>query len=298
MHYTTTFKDLKKFWEKSSKIALRNTVRDLAMDLLVFKKNILKAPTVYKKPRIHLLYIHHIFKDEVKNFDSLLQFLSKDHTFISHSEAVERIAEGKIDKPYISFSSDDGIKNNLKAAEILNKYNAKACFFINPKTIDLNSVAESTKFCADRLEMPPVEFLNWNDVNSLIEQGHEIGAHTMEHDDVAKLTPEAFKQDLLDCKEIITQKCGSVKHFAYTYGTYENFNKIAHDIVFETGYESCATGVRGAHISNGQKLEKNKILLRRDHIIGAWKLNHMKFFINQSALSANLENNFIPEGWK
>ena len=66
----------------------------------------LKTGILSKRARVQFLYIHHIFKDEENSFDEL--FLNY-HTFISHSEAVNRVINGHIDKPYISISSDDGL---------------------------------------------------------------------------------------------------------------------------------------------------------------------------------------------
>lgn len=297
MQYTTTFKDLKAYWETSNKLAIRNMVRNAALDVLSFKDRFSDSQKVYSKPRIQFLYIHHIFDDEVKNFDRLLKILAKEHTFISHSEAVKRLLEGNVDKPYIAWSSDDGIKNNLTAAKILNEYGASACFFINPNSIDIKDVEKSKVFCETRLEMPPVEFLDWNDVDSLLKQGHEIGAHTMDHEDVATLNPEEFEQNLLQCKDILKEKCGEVRHFAYTYGKYSNFYKRAHELVFETGYDSCSTAVRGCHISDGSPMKKSDLLIRRDQIIGAWKLEHMLYFIKKSGMTATLDNNIIPPEW-
>jgi len=297
MQYTTSFKDLKAYWETSKKLAMRNRVRDVALDLLSFKDKFGDAQKIFSRPRIQFLYIHHIFDDETRNFDRLLKALAKDHTFITHSEAVTRLLEGNVDKPYIAWSSDDGIKNNLTAARILNEYGAKACFFINPNSIGIKEVAKSKTFCEARLEMPPVEFLDWQDVDALLKDGHEIGAHTMDHEDVSDLDPKEFEKNLLECKEILTEKCGEVHHFAYTYGKYSNFYKRAHELVFETGYDSCSTAVRGCHISDGSVIDKNDLLIRRDQIIGAWKLEHMLYFIKKSGLKATLENNVIPPEW-
>ena len=67
----------------------------------------------------------------------------------------------KIDKPYIAFSSDDGFKNNLFAAEILNNYGASACFFINPGLVEECDFQKIKNHCRNKLHLPPIEFLNW-----------------------------------------------------------------------------------------------------------------------------------------
>jgi len=98
-----------------------------------------------------------------------------------------RLLSGTVDKPYIAWSSDDGFKNNAIAAEVLNNYGAKACFYINPETIGLSDKNKIKQFCDVKLKMPPIAFADWRDVELLLKQGHEIGSHTMAHDNVKVL---------------------------------------------------------------------------------------------------------------
>ncbi len=298
MHYITKLEELQNYWAQSKKAQLRSFARNVALDIISLKERNVDFEEVFKTPRVHFLYIHHIFEDEETNFDQLLNLLSKQHTFLSHTDAINKVLSGNIDKPYISFSSDDGLKSNLKAAEILNNYGAKACFFVNPNSIGIDSVEKAAEFCKTRIDMPPVEFLKWKDLDTLLKQGHEIGAHTMNHEDVAKLTLNEFEDNLNQCKSILTASCGDIAHFAYTYGGFSNFTKDAYDMVFKTGYHSCSSGVRGAHISDGSTIKKNEFIPRRDHIIGGWKLNHIKHFMKKSIDGANVQNNFLPAIWK
>jgi peptidoglycan/xylan/chitin deacetylase (PgdA/CDA1 family) len=248
----------------------------------------------FKEPRIHFLYFHHIFEDEKIPFDKLVARLSENHTFITHSEAVERLIMGDIDQPYITWSSDDGLKSNMDAAEILEKYGASCCFYVNPDSIGLTNYDEIKKFCAERLNMPPTEFMNWDDLRVLVDNGHEIGSHTMRHDSVNEMEIEAFKKDLKQSKEILQEHCGPIKHFAYPYGKYEYFTNEAFDAVFEMGYESCSTAVRGCHFTDSNGLAKEELFIRRDQIIAAWKGSHIDYFISQSVKNMAPENNLVP----
>ncbi len=291
--YTTNFKEVQTY----QGISIRNRARNLALDLLSFRNTFLDTEALLARPRVHFLFIHHIFKDEVATFEKVLDKLSEKHTFISHTEAVKRVVSGDIDKPYISWSSDDGFENNLKAAEILDRYNAKCCFFINPESIGKNNAAWITDFCGTKLKMPPVAFMNWEEVASLQKRGHEIGSHTLEHTNVSQMSLDAFEQDLILSKSILEERCGSIAHFAYPYGRFFDFNKGAFDLVFKTGYDSCSTAERGCHISDGTPIEKTDLLIRRDQVICAWKLEHIMYFISNSAKRAVLEMNYAPDSF-
>jgi peptidoglycan/xylan/chitin deacetylase (PgdA/CDA1 family) len=273
----------------------RSYIRSLALDVLSLKQDLFESKSILERPRIQFLYFHHIFKDEAANFEKLVAYLSKQYTFISHSEAVERLASDTIDKPYIAWSSDDGIENNMLAAKILAKYGASCIFYINPASIGLTNREEITEFCKSRLEMPPVAFLNWNQVALLQTQGHEIGNHTYRHSKVSDLTQNQFEEDFIKADDELVRRCGRIKHFAYTYGRYEDFTKEAFNFVYHKGYESCATAVRGCHINGNGPLKKNTILLRRDQIIADWKLAHIEYFLMESAKSADFATNFLPK---
>lgn len=288
---TTTFNEVKNIKSKN----LRGLVRDLALNVLSIRTKFPNANTIYEMPRVQFLYIHHVFDDEINNFDKLLELLSKHHSFISYSDAVNKILTGNIDKPYICISSDDGFKNNLAAAKIMDKYGAKGCFFVNPDTIGLKDISKVKSFCDKRLNFPPTEFMDWNDVDKLIKSGHEIGSHTMGHINIAETNINLVEDNINESFEILNERIGKVLHFAYPYGRFFHFNKQAFDLVFKIGFVSCATAERGCHVAADRKLNTNELLIRRDHVICDWNINHVLFFILNNSEKASFQTNLYPD---
>jgi len=289
MQFTTTFKEVSHFYNTG----FRDLTRQVVLDMLSWVTQG-QQKAYLEKPRIQFLYFHHVFQDEAENFEKLVRCLASDHTFISHTEAVNRLIHGTIDRPYIAWSSDDGLENNRVAAKILKRYGASCCFFINPKTIGLDDFQAIKKFCATKINMPPVPFMSWSNVATLLKDGHEIGSHTMNHDRVLDLTPGEFKEDLQESKEILESHCGTIRHFAYPYGRFSDFSAQAHAQVFEAGYESCSTAVRGCHVRHGGALQKKDVLIRRDQVVGAWPLAHVRYFLMRASKNARSENNVLP----
>jgi peptidoglycan/xylan/chitin deacetylase (PgdA/CDA1 family) len=224
----------------------------------------------------------------------LLDFLARNHTFISYSEAVQRVLKGNIDKPYIAISSDDGFKNNLAAGKILKEYGVSGCFFINPGVTELTAYEEIAAHCRNTLLFPPVEFLTWDEVHELQKMGHEIGAHTMRHMDIGKTEPRLVEADLQQCFSVLTKRCGEAKHFAYPYGRFVNFNKAGEEACFRTGFISCATAERGCHTGAGRELQPEELCIRRDHVVLDWKLDHTIWFLASNAKRLDPKNNFFP----
>jgi peptidoglycan/xylan/chitin deacetylase (PgdA/CDA1 family) len=246
-------------------------------------------------PRIQFLYIHHLFEDEEKKLDDLMKLLGKSHEFISYSEAVNKVLSGTIDKPYITFSSDDGFKNNLRAAEILNEYGAKACFFVNPGIIGETDYGKLEQYCTGVLRFPVVEFLNWDEVAQLQKWGHEIGSHTMMHMEMGKATPAQIADDLGLTMKILNARCGGVKHFAFPYGRFMHFSSAGRKAVFDAGFTSCATAERGCHINSPALIHNTDLCIRRDHTVLGWDMNHILYFLINNAKHADINNNYFPD---
>ena len=88
----------------------------------------------------------------------------------------------------IAITFDDGPhpKETDKILDILQKYNAKATFFVVGKHV------------------------NWytDSVVRASEEGHEIGNHTYNHPDISTLSQDQIKTEIKNCEEIILQKTG------------------------------------------------------------------------------------------
>lgn len=288
--FYTHFKEV----EKTKPKTIRSRLREAVLTGLYYKDLISGYEELISKPRIQFLYFHHLFHDEVQPLEQLIERLAVNHTFISYNDAVNKIIANEIDKPYIVFSSDDGFKNNLAAVEILNRYNISACFFINPEVIGETDFSIIEQHCKKRINFPPVEFLNWDDISEMQKTGHEIGAHTMEHINVAQTPIEVFTEDTIKSYDLIKAKCGEVKHFAYPYGRFHDFTKEAKEVVFNTGFYSCASAVRGCHVNSGFDLKNTDLCIRRDHLVLGWNLNHTIWFMANNARKASPTNSLFP----
>jgi len=292
MEFISEYKTIKKLQESNS---LRNCMRHVALDFLSLKNITIGNNDNYlNMNRIQFIYIHHVFKDEEQAFENLVKFLLINHTPVNYRAAVNKILNGLIDKPYIVFSADDGFKNNLYAANILKKYGISACFFVNPAVIGNNNYDKVKQFCAGKLNFPPVEFMNWDDILSLIKDGHEIGSHTQNHIKISETSLEAVKDDIDKSILEIKKYCGKVEHFAFPYGKYHHFNRYIEKFVFERGFLSCASAERGCHITDGRKLKNEELFIRRDHIVLDWNLRHIIYFLVSNSKKVNINFNFSP----
>ena len=121
----------------------------------------------------------------------------------------------------IVFSFDDGAQDDIKVARMLKRYGFKGVFFI-PCNSELNE-----------------EEIKW-----LVDEGHEIGGHTVSHpQDMKKLSYEEQMAEIdqnADWLEIITDK--RPKWFCYPRGKYNASTVMA---VEESSYKYARTTLVG-----------------------------------------------------
>jgi len=219
-----------------------------------------------------------------------------NHRFVSYSEGVDRVLTGNIDGPYISISFDDGLKNCLQAARIMGEFGATGCFFACPSMVGEMDYIKVIEFCVNQLGMPPTELLSWDDVATLLTEGHEVGSHTMTHSDLSQLNIQQVQDEVGESFEMLTRRIGDVKHFAWPFGRFFHFSPGAARAVFEAGYTSCASAERGCHGANSKEQERD-ICIRRDHIVAGWPISHALYFMARSSRVASIRHETWPAGW-
>lgn len=232
-----------------------------------------------KLPKSSLLFIvfHSLFLDQKEHFKRLLQEIQKEYTFINYSEATEKLNTGKIDKRYACISADDGFKNFMDASFLFDELGIHGMVFINSHLIEEQNYDRIVQHCRERLLSPPMEFLTWKEVEDLRKRGHEIGNHGWKHKKLTEITKTEIEDEVYIGKEEIEKKIGAIKHYAYTYGRAEFINKMATDIIFESGHKTIGSAIRGQHISI---LEKGA-LIKRELIEPSYPLKHMRYFVEK-----------------
>ena len=109
----------------------------------------------------------------------------------------------------ITFSIDDGIIDDRKMVEILNRHEIKCTFNLNSGTIKGND---------SRVQFEEFEELY---------KGHEVAAHTYTHPHLENLELDGIAYQIIKDREILEEKTGKiVEGFAYPYGLCETHGMI------------------------------------------------------------------------
>ena len=234
------------------------------------------------RPRVHFIYSHHVFDDEAAGYQGMIRWLRELLEFVTYSEGCARLREGRIDRPYGTVSFDDGLKNNLRAARMLSEQGVRACFFVCPAFVGATDTPTLERF-GRALNAPPCEVMNWDELGELLAMGHEVGGHTMNHVNLGAVEPGVAQEEIVRCREVLVSRLGPAagEHFAWPYGTFGHITAAAARAVFDCGFRTCTSAMRGAHGPELKGLER--VCLRRDHVLARWPRAHVRHFMAESA---------------
>ncbi len=117
----------------------------------------------------------------------------------------------------IEYSFDDGGKNDMRIASLLEKYHLHGTFYIVVDYIGQEG------------------YLNWNQVKELDRRGHTIGSHTLSHPmDLKKLHESELIVEIFNSKQLIENVLGhKITTFCYPRGRMDN---RVRDEVIRAGY--------------------------------------------------------------
>jgi len=135
----------------------------------------------------------------------------------------------------ITFSYDDGITQDIRLIELLNKYGLKCTFNLNSELLGKKGILTREGQQIAHYKIHP------NDVKTVYE-GHEVAAHTLTHPNLTKLDNAEIirqvEQDRLNLSELVGYE---VVGMAYPCGGINNDERTAKIIKENTGVRYCRT---------------------------------------------------------
>jgi peptidoglycan/xylan/chitin deacetylase (PgdA/CDA1 family) len=185
------------------------------------------------RTRIFILCYHGIGEDDwtysvnKATFKKQINYLiSKKYNFISLSQVAQYLnGKFEISKPSVVITFDDGYKDILDIKNYIKKNNIKPTLFLLSDTKNANrKELENTR-----------EFLNKNEILSLVKNGWEIGSHTATHSDMHTLTDNKIKKEIINSKiDLENMLKIRVNYIAFPKGRYNKKILIA---VSKAGYK-------------------------------------------------------------
>ena len=153
----------------------------------------------------------------------------------------------------VTFSYDDGVKQDKRFVEILNKYGLKATFNLNSELLGTKNKLDlidykGEKICHDKLT-----------VEEAVEvyRGHEVAVHTLTHPTLTYLSKEEIIRQVEKDRENLSKIFGcDVVGMAYPGAGFQNSDRVEEAIRSHTGIKYART------ISNSYSFCPQENLLR------------------------------------
>ncbi|MBI3406770.1 MAG: polysaccharide deacetylase family protein [Planctomycetes bacterium] len=174
-------------------------------------------------------------------FRDLCKMLRRRFNVQPLAEVMRLLNEGGAAPPRtVAVTFDDCYRDNLFAARILAEQQLPASFFIPSGIVGTDHVFEWDR------GLKAMPNLTWDEVREIADLGHEIGSHTVSHPDLAKISEEVMRRELIASRQRIEAEIGRrVRWLAYPFGGRANFRAERLPIVYEAGYEACFSGYGG-----------------------------------------------------
>lgn len=158
--------------------------------------------------------------------------------------AVEPPVAG-LDCPIVSLTFDDGVTSQRIAGEALAERGLRGTFYVSSGAVGREG------------------HLDWNDLRTLVEQGHEIGGHTSGHVHLPALSESEARREIESDRLALLERGLEPVTFAYPFG---ESSPAVESILRQVGYIA-ARGVGGVVESLPPE---NPFRLRAPHSARSW----------------------------
>jgi peptidoglycan/xylan/chitin deacetylase (PgdA/CDA1 family) len=148
---------------------------------------------------------------------------------------------------------DDGFRNVFQnALPIFHEFGVPAISFIVAGRIGGWNDWDYDKKLQRQPLMSRSEILEW------VHAGLEIGAHTLTHRSLTKLSLAEARREIFDCKKILEDLVGQpVRHFCYPFG---DMNNPIRDLVIEAGYDTATSCLGGFNAPHADKFTLRRLV--------------------------------------
>lgn len=241
----------------------------------------------YASDELLVLCMHSTPRERASQFSDLLDFLLANFCVLNPDQ-LDDYFTGKLNAgPYILFTFDDGLKNNMLAADMLEARKARGIFFIVPDFIEASNPQEYYRrhirqIIDTKVDHEPEDFtpMNLSELNELKTRGHFIESHTMSHLLRSNSDDDEIEREVIQSKRWIEKNFGNAaRMFCSPIQTNFSVNANAKRLI-ETEYDFHFTTFPGLHTGN-----RNPRLVFRRNIEVHWTLGQIKYALGKADLS-------------
>jgi peptidoglycan/xylan/chitin deacetylase (PgdA/CDA1 family) len=212
-----------------------------------------------------MVLFYHRIADEVPNpwttstraFARQIRWLSRHFEIVSLAEAQRRLRGGRLDRPCVAITFDDGYADNCRMAlPLLIERRIPCTYFVSTRHI-----LQGTPFPHDVARGWPLAPNTPAEICELARAGVEIGAHTRTHADLGRLTDaDRLYEEVVVARHELQELTGaSIRYFAFPYGQRANLTPEAFCMAREAGYEGVCSAYGGFNFPGNDPFHLQRI---------------------------------------
>ena len=186
---------------------------------------------------------------------TIKNYKQKGFRFVSIDEVSEILEKGKVDKPFVCLTFDDGYRDNYTTAlPILKKEQVPFAIYVTTGFVDNKLLM--WWYPNERLGLSRDELLSLD-----AEPLCTIGAHTLTHPKLEPLSVQEQRVEIKQSKQELESLLGhSVAHFSFPHGSY---NDDTIGIIKECGFCTALMAWGGVVRKGDDSLQLHRIELRQ-----------------------------------
>lgn len=243
-------------------------------------------PWNYSGDELIVLCMHSTPIHLMPAFHELLTFVQKHFTVLSPKD-LSAYYKGELSGgPYVVFTFDDGLKNNMYVANALHEQGLGAFFFIvpdfvtapNPEAYYRAFIRRQTKPVFDRLA-EDVMPMNEHELRQLVQMGHEPGSHSMTHSMRATDDDAKTGQEVIESKQALALLShAAIRSYCSPVNTNLSVNPLAKRLIGEH-YDFHFTTFPGLNAE-----QKNPQYIYRRNVELDWSQGMIKYALGRADL--------------
>jgi peptidoglycan/xylan/chitin deacetylase (PgdA/CDA1 family)/CelD/BcsL family acetyltransferase involved in cellulose biosynthesis len=168
-------------------------------------------------------------------------------------------------QPHFSLPAKSGMRADLNTDAERLKAMRQALSWLR-MTTDNNRLSLLPELFRD-LRVPtdlnlPGTMLEWDEIRKMSKQGISFGAHTVTHPVLGGLSATRLEDEIIGSKKTIEARLQApVRHFAYPFGKYVDFDSAARKTVEAAGFSTAVTTITGVNGPEQDPLELKRLSL-------------------------------------
>jgi len=204
------------------------------------------------RQRVSILCYHRVddrLRDNVtlgpEQFDRQIALIKRHYQVVRADAVVRGDIDRGSDRPIVAVTFDDGyLDNHANARPILNRHGVPATFFVSTGIVDTDR-----EFQHDiEKGVRGLPNMSWDQIRELHADGHEIGAHTVNHVNIAKVDDATAERELTESLARVRREIGVQEvAYAYCFGKRSDITPERRELARRLGYSACYAAYGGTN---------------------------------------------------